>query len=173
MGSLIDLTGQKFFRLTVVERLENNKHKKALWKCLCACGQEVTVLANNLRRGGSKSCGLGQCHSKSTLKHGQRRSPTYSSFVAMKKRCLNPNAKCYPHYGGANPPVTICDRWKDSFENFLADMGERPIGTSLGRKGDVGNYIPGNVSWQTFAEQAANRRPDRCRSKKITEEIAA
>jgi hypothetical protein len=92
----------------------------------------------------------------------------------MKSRCTNPNAEKYPKYGGAG--VLICDRWLNSFENFLADMGERPHGTSQGRFGDVGNYEVGNVSWQTWAEQVANRRPDRNvggGKKKSIQQIAA
>jgi hypothetical protein len=79
----------------------------------------------------------------------------------MKARCLNPNHVKYPKYGGAGIKISL--RWigPDGFKNFLADLGERPAGTSLGRKGDVGNYEPGNVAWQTLAEQVANRRPDR------------
>jgi len=79
----------------------------------------------------------------------------------MNTRCLNPNHVKYPKYGGAG--ITIGPRWvgPDGFSNFLADLGERPEGTTLGRKGDIGNYEPGNCSWQTQAEQIANRRPDR------------
>ena len=70
----------------------------------------------------------------------------------MIQRCTNPNAKKYPLYGGAG--VTVCDRWLNSFENFLADMGERLTNTSLGRFLDIGNYKPGNCKWMTYREQA-------------------
>ena len=79
----------------------------------------------------------------------------------MRSRCLNPNVAGWPRYGGANPPVKICDRWLDKekgFQNFLADLGERPPGTTLGRFHDVGDYEPGNVAWQTPAEQGAEKR---------------
>jgi hypothetical protein len=99
----------------------------------------------------------------------------------MCQRVLDPNQKQYLDYGGANPPITICDRWNTakggSFENFLADVGERLPSTTLGRFGDVGNYEPGNVAWMTPAEQVANWRPDRTRPYglkiKPAEQIAA
>jgi hypothetical protein len=88
----------------------------------------------------------------------------------MKTRCGNASKPTYYD-------TKVCDRWRDSFENFLTDMGERPAGTSLARFGDAGNYEPGNVAWQTPKEQAANRRPDRryCggRKKKNMEQTTA
>lgn len=87
-------------------------------------------------------------------RHGHKvggiESPTYRSWRSMRTRCFNPNHLAYSRYGGAG--VTVCERW-ESFDNFLADMGERPPGTSLGRHNDVGNYQPGNCSWQTPKEQ--------------------
>lgn len=89
------------------------------------------------------------------LRHGHATSagqtPTYKSWVAMRQRCQNPSVTRYKNYGGAG--VRVCPRW-DSFENFLADMGERPRGTTLGRFGDKGDYAPGNCAWQTPKEQA-------------------
>jgi len=77
----------------------------------------------------------------------------------MKTRCFNIKGDNFASYGALG--VTVCDRWKDSFENFLADMGERPEGTTLGRFGDMGNYEPKNCKWMTSAEQVANWRSDR------------
>lgn len=89
------------------------------------------------------------------LQHGHAtrtgQTPTYKSWVAMRQRCQKPGVTGYKNYGGAG--VRVCPRW-DSFENFLADMGERPAGTTLGRFGDKGNYEPGNCAWQTSKEQA-------------------
>ena len=73
----------------------------------------------------------------------------------MWQRCTNPKTNGFEHYGGRG--IKVCDRWK-SFENFFADLGERPAGTTLGRFGDEGNYEPGNVKWMTPAEQRANKR---------------
>jgi hypothetical protein len=75
----------------------------------------------------------------------------------MRQRCENPKATKYPRYGAVG--VSVCARWRDSFENFLADMGERPPGRSLDRIDPAGNYEPGNCRWATPIEQRANRRP--------------
>jgi hypothetical protein len=151
------MTGQKFGRLTVLRR-EGSQGKGATWLCLCDCGTEHVVRRSDLTSGNTKSCGClrREQASKASLSHGQSGTPTYASWEAMKRRCLNPNSPDYHRYGGRG--ITVCDRWL-SFENFLADMGERAEGTSLGRIGDEGNYEPGNVRWMTPEEQAANRRP--------------
>lgn len=88
--------------------------------------------------------------------HGKSRSPEHQSWTAMKTRCFNPNAFGYGIYGGRG--ITVCDRWRDSFEAFLADMGARPEGTSLDRIDTDGDYEPGNCQWATPKEQAGNRR---------------
>jgi hypothetical protein len=74
----------------------------------------------------------------------------------MKQRCLNPNNPDYGYYGGRG--ITVCDRWKISFKNFIEDMGNSPTGTSLDREDVNGNYEPSNCKWSTFSEQAINRR---------------
>src|SRR5208282_6263374 len=88
-------------------------------------------------------------------------TPTYLSWAAMKARCLYPKEVNYHRYGGAG--VTICSRWlgADGHLNFLADMGERPEGTTLGRLGDVGNYEPNNCKWMTKAEQVEEQKKKR------------
>jgi hypothetical protein len=168
----IDLTGQRFERLVVLKRAGRDKYYNALWTVRCDCGQSKIVLAKSLRTAGTKSCGclckeeMAKGHN---LKHGhcskEESSPTYVSWHNMRSRCLNPNGKDFKDYGGRG--VTICDRWNrdngGSFEKFLADMGERPLGTTLGRFGDTGNYTPLNCKWMTQAEQVANWRPDRCK----------
>ena len=77
----------------------------------------------------------------------------------MKERCLNPNHKSFNRYGGRG--ITICQRWLDSFQNFLDDMGTMPIGMSLDRKDVNGNYEPGNCRWATSEEQANNKANNR------------
>jgi hypothetical protein len=188
MGQFTDLTGQKFERLTVIERVEQDKYVKPHWKCRCECGNECTVRSDNLWAGHSKSCGCLQRESVGNVagsanpnfKHGHDiggNSRTYLSWRAIGQRCSNTKHPSYINYGGRG--ITICERWrgKHGFENFLADMRPRPERTTLGRFGDVGNYEPGNVKWMTPAEQVANRRPDRDRGgahkKRILEPIAA
>lgn len=88
-------------------------------------------------------------------KHGACDTGTYGSWAAMKRRCMAINSSDYRRYGGRG--ITVCDRWK-TFVNFLADMGERPLGKSLDRIDNTGNYEPGNCKWSTQKEQASNTR---------------
>lgn len=90
-------------------------------------------------------------------KHGMHGTPTYGSWRSMKRRCHDPKHKSYPRYGARG--VAVCDRWRESFESFLADMGPRPNGKTLDRfPNPNGHYEPGNCRWATPAEQARNRR---------------
>lgn len=84
------------------------------------------------------------------------RTPTYRSWASAKYRCLNPRDSAFHRYGGRG--ITICDRWRQSFENFLADMGEKPTGLTLDRINNDGNYEPGNCRWATYVMQNRNRR---------------
>lgn len=153
----INISGQKFGMLTAmnVHRTENKRRTR--WFCVCECGKEILVLSYSLRSGLASSCG---CKQK-RYKHGhtikRRQSPEYSAWIDMKKRCLNPNNKDFSYYGARR--ITICNRWKNSFENFYADMGTRPKGMILDRRDNDGNYEPGNCRWVTRKIQADNRRP--------------
>lgn len=91
--------------------------------------------------------------------HGMTKTPTWVSWDSMKQRCLNENHKSHKDYGGRE--ITICERWLDSFENFFADMGERPKGTTLDRKDTNGNYEPGNCRWASSKVQGNNKRSSR------------
>lgn len=91
--------------------------------------------------------------------HGSSSNPTYSKYQAMKQRCLNPKHVGWPRYGGRG--ITVCERWLNSFENFLEDMGESPEGTSIERKDPDGHYEPDNCRWATVLEQANNKRNNR------------
>ena len=88
----------------------------------------------------------------------QYASPTYSSWTSMKSRCKNTKLDTYPDYGGRG--IKVCHRW-ESFTNFLADMGVRPKGTTLGRKDNQLGYFPGNCEWQTASQQMRNTRVSR------------
>lgn len=151
----VDLTGRTYGRLKVLYELSEGYDRK--YHCLCECGNTTDVLAGNLRRQ-TKSCGclrLERVKEVATL-HGMTRSRTHNSYTNMKGRCLNPNHDAYKNYGGRG--ITICERWLHSFENFLADMGERPENKSLDRKEVNGNYEPSNCRWATRKEQANNTR---------------
>lgn len=90
------------------------------------------------------------------FKHGMCGTRTRQSWVSMKRRCYNKNAHNYKWYGGRG--IKVCDRWKDSFLNFLEDMGERPPGMTLDRKDPGGDYEPGNCRWADSHTQRVNRR---------------
>jgi predicted GIY-YIG superfamily endonuclease len=91
------------------------------------------------------------------LTHGQTYTRAFKSWDAMKQRCINPNNNSYSRYGALG--VKVCDRWLESFENFYADMGDRPYGMTLDRYPDKhGNYEPGNCRWATPAQQQRNLR---------------
>lgn len=89
-------------------------------------------------------------------KRSRNQWPTYHSWTAMRQRCSDQKHPSYPNYGGRG--ITVCDRWRESFESFLADLGERPDGTTLDRIDVNGNYAPSNCRWATYKEQRANSR---------------
>lgn len=150
--------GMRFGRLTIVAHGGSRK-----WLCQCDCGTRKIVLIGNLRSGGTQSCGCMRIEKAERVRHGHtskghgRQTPTYGSWHAMNSRCRNPKATGYERYGGIG--VTICDRWL-VFETFLADMGERPEGTTLDRIDNDGNYEPGNCRWATYKQQAENKHPN-------------
>lgn len=98
---------------------------------------------------------------KGYIRHGHASngelSPTYRTWRSMMLRCDHPSQDSYQYYGERG--ITVCDRWRDSFESFLADMGERPDGKSIDRVDVNGNYEPGNCRWATASEQRRNQRP--------------
>lgn len=161
---VVDLTGMTFGRWGVIAFDSIGSSGRACWLCRCSCGHESVVRGDLLRRGVSQSCGcLAREHSAERLiKHGYcadgryNGNPTYVSWKGMKQRCYDPNVDQYPRYGGRG--VNVCDRWRDSFENFVADMGERLPGTTLDRIDPYGNYEPGNCRWADVWTQNANQR---------------
>lgn len=152
-----DIAGQKFTRLTVLERAES-KGKHAAWKCVCDCGNEKIVMGANLRTGQVKSCGclLRESSRVRSTKHGLFGTPEYQILQSIIQRCENENDKSYEQYGGRG--ITVCERWKNSLENFMTDMGNRPSSKhSIDRIEVHGNYEPDNCRWATKTEQSRNR----------------
>lgn len=156
MGKPINLTGRKFEKWTVISK-DRTEDKKAFWLCRCECGIVRAVAAGNLMSGGSRSCGCSEFkYNKRSLKHGMSRSKEYRAWRAIMNRCENPNVASYPHYGGRG--ISVCDKWRNSFEAFLEDVGLCPPDkSSIGRKDSNKNYEPGNVHWESIVEQNNNK----------------
>jgi hypothetical protein len=163
----VDLVGNKYGRLVVKERYEDSidgrGYKGRRWLCICECGNILPVLENSLKTKNTKSCGCIKKESElnPNYKHGEAKkfqeSKEYNTWQRIKGRCYcKTNAKYYA-YGERG--IKMCDRWLNSFENFLSDMGRCPKDKySIDRINNDGNYEPGNCKWSTIKEQAQNTR---------------
>lgn len=161
---VIEMAGKKFNSLVVIRR-SFTKNRKIHWSCRCKCGNIVIVWGCYLRSGHTKSCGclLTEVLIKRNVamaKHGKSHSITYNTWGSMIARCCKKQSTKYPMYGAKG--IKVCERWMD-FENFLADMGERPSTQySIDRYPDrTGNYEPGNCRWATLEEQGRNKKNNR------------
>lgn len=157
MPKFIDLTSQTFGWLTVLYRTYRVGDKRTYWMCECECGNETTVRGDGLKSGHTQSCG---CYNiecsieRTTTAKGMYKTPTWNTYHSMKMRCYNSNFKKFHLYGGKG--ITMCDRWLESFNNFIDDMGERPPHTTIDRiDGDKG-YYKENCRWATIEEQNNN-----------------
>ena len=153
----IDLTGQKFNRLTAIRR---DPKRPLNWFFQCDCGTIKSQQAGNVKSGAVKSCG---CLFREMLDervavgyaNGENKHPLFDLWAGMIARCENPNHKGFHNYGGKG--VKVCSRWKD-FMTFVKDVGDRPEGTSLDRIRSEGDYEPGNWRWATPKEQSLNTK---------------
>lgn len=163
MGKLIDITGQRFGRWTVTKHSHTQKYGRCTvhyWECICDCGNINTPSGESLKRGKSNSCGCLQIErtSNANSKHGQTQTKVYRVWKTMINRCRNDKVESFKYYGARG--ITVCDRWKESFEAFRDDMGPRPSDKhSIDRIDVDGNYEPTNCRWATASEQALNKRP--------------
>lgn len=159
MFQVIDLTGQVFNRLTVLRR-GPNKGRQTQWVCQCTCGTIKTILRSNLYTALSCGCALKEMLRARNLTHGLSRTPEYRIWCDMKRRCYDTGKRSYPDYGGRG--IVVCDRWRDDFAAFLADMGPRPSTEHmLERRNNDGPYSPDNTYWSTRDVQNRNKRNNR------------
>lgn len=170
IGNFIDLTGQKFGRLTVLKRDGyDSRGKRILWLCKCDCGNTVRVAGGNLKNGNTQSCG---CYFLDRVtKHGGSKKEgnkyrLYKIWSDMKARCSNPNEALYKNYGARG--ILVCDEWKDSFETFCEWAVENgydynaPRGECTLDRIDVnGNYCPENCRWIPINTQQYNKTTSR------------
>lgn len=157
--------GDRFGRLVVVREMPRAGARRVM-ECLCDCGTRKAVKVGLLRKG-TQSCGC--FRSEKTAERGRafrthgeaaNRTPEYAAWQSMIRRCTGVNGPKYHLYGGRG--ISVCDRWRDSYEAFLADVGRRPgSGYSLDRIDANGNYEPGNVRWADIYTQNRNRRDRR------------
>lgn len=167
MGKFIDLTGQRFGRLTVIGWSYNDKNNASHWLCKCDCGNHKIIRGDGLRNRVTRSCG---CYHKekmkeSATKHGYAGTKIYSIWVSMKKRCCNPKDPVYENYGGRG--ISLCNEWKDTAKIFiewaLANGYEEKL--CLDRINNDGNYFPNNCR---FVDRGLSNRNTRLLRKNNT-----
>jgi hypothetical protein len=146
----LDLVGNFYTNLLVLKRVVGKDVKNSYWLCRCVCGKGVVVSGINLKSGNTKSCG---CITY-TL-GGKSKTPEFLVWQSMVQRCYNDKHKRYSKYGARG--IKVCQKWKDSFLNFIDDMGKCPKGLSLDRIDNDGDYTPENCAWRTIEEQNNNR----------------
>jgi hypothetical protein len=150
--------GNSFGQLTVLSRAGSDRFGRARWNVRCECGTETVVAMFRMTSGHTKSCGC--IKGKANFRHGMKGTPTHNSWCAMKQRCNYEGSDEFQRYGAAG--ITVCERWLNSFENFLEDMGERPDGMTLDRIDNGKGYEPGNCRWATHHEQRMNQERMKC-----------
>ena len=167
MGKFIDLTGQKFGRLTVIGQ-GARKQNRIMWHCICECGKSVDVLSNSLLTGNTKSCGCYQRQraAEAQWKHGEavRSAPTarlYNIWTNMRVRCNCNTYRDYADYGGRG--ITVCQEWNESYDAFKswALANGYSDDKTLDRRNNDLSYTPENCRWATILQQENNRRSNR------------
>ena len=158
-GKFLDLIGHRFGKLLVIGKIPGTHTLPLKWECRCDCGNVINIDSYTLKK--QNSCRCVHIEGKWRLRHGhntnRKISPESRAWIGMKQRCYNEKNKEYHCYGKLG--INVCQRWMDSFENFLQDMGMRPSKKhSIERLNVYGNYEPSNCVWATSKEQSRNKR---------------
>lgn len=157
MGNCIDLTGQRFGRLTVI-RKNGRMNRNVAWECKCDCGNTKTISSYSLRSGRSQSCGClnKELVTKMMTTHGKSGTRLHRIWTLMKNRCTSDTSPDYPKYGGRG--VTVCDEWLkfDAFYEWSISHGYDDT-LSIDRIDNDGNYCPDNCRWATKKQQENNK----------------
>lgn len=151
------MEGQRFGKLVVLREAEvRTKDRRIQQVCRCDCGNTHTVATRLLTSGKTKSCGCYRWQEKDP--NAARNHPLFKTYSSMKTRCYNENSDAFRWYGAIG--IKVCDRWLESFWNFVEDVGERPEGKTLDRIDGYKDYSPDNCRWATLKEQCENRKPN-------------